>query len=63
MKSAIFTEKHVRGWEAIMKRMVTQGHASFRQDGRENRGGERFSEEEWAGMSQAERWEARRTFK
>jgi hypothetical protein len=35
MKSAIFTEKHVRGWEAIMKKMGTQGHASFRQDGRE----------------------------
>jgi len=61
MRGMIVTEKIVRGFEKLISKFTSQGHASFRQDGREPHNPmQRYSEAEWAEMSQSERWAARR---
>jgi hypothetical protein len=57
MRAGLFSEKQVRGLEIIANKMATQGHATFSQAHREPAGPQgRVSEEEWAGMSSAEKW-------
>jgi hypothetical protein len=57
MKLGLFTEKQVRGWEQIMSKFASQGAASFSQAHREPGSAPgKVSEEEYAGMSQAEKW-------
>ena len=63
MKPGLFTEKQVRGWELVMQKMSSQGAASFSQAHREPAiAPGRYSEEQWAEMSQGERWEAARQY-
>jgi hypothetical protein len=63
MKAGMFSAKIVEGFEKIANKMSTQGHASFRQDGREPEGQPgRVSEEQWETMSSAERWNYSRGF-
>jgi hypothetical protein len=59
LTAGLFSERQVLALERIALKFATQGHASFRQDGREAQTRERYSAEEWAGMSQSERWAAR----
>jgi hypothetical protein len=63
MRAGMFSEKIVRGLETIAQKMTNQGHASFRQDGREPAGQPgRVSEEAYNTMSPAERWDYARGF-
>jgi hypothetical protein len=63
LTAGLFSEKQVKGLEALALKFANQGHASFRQDGRAPHTRESYSEEEWAGMSQAQRWNARQNYK
>jgi hypothetical protein len=61
--SGLFSEKQVRALELLANKHSSQGAASFRQDGREPHGQPgRVSEEQWSGMSAAERWNYARGF-
>jgi hypothetical protein len=55
LTAGLFSERQVSALEKLALKFANQGVASFRQDGREQqtRG---YSEEEWAAMSQSERY-------
>lgn len=60
LKKVMITAGAVKAIEQIITKHSSQGAASFRQDGREPGGaGGKFSAEQWAAMSPAERWEHR----
>jgi hypothetical protein len=61
MRAGMFSAKIVQGLETIQKKMVSQGAASFRQDGREPPGNAKgplssLSEAEYGALSAAERF-------
>jgi hypothetical protein len=57
MRAGMFSAKIVQGLELIATKMTSQGAAQFSQAHREPAGPQgRVSEEEWAGMSSAEKW-------
>jgi hypothetical protein len=63
MTQRILTADDVVGWERIISKATRQGAASFRQDGREPAGQPgRVSEEQWSGMSSAEKWDYARGY-
>jgi hypothetical protein len=64
MRAGMFSAKIVEGLERIQQKMVTQGHAPFSQAHREpnTTGPGRMGEEEYAGMSQAERYAYAKSF-
>jgi hypothetical protein len=63
VRGMMVTSKIVEGLEKLMTKFVSQGAASFRQDGREPPGQPgRVSEEAYAAMSPAERWDYARGF-
>lgn len=61
MQTVMATEKIVRGWEAIMHKFQSQGAASYSQAHREPGNGSKVSEEQWATMSEAARFEYARS--
>jgi hypothetical protein len=64
MAGGLFSEKQVRGLELLANKFASQGAASFSQAHREPdiTGPGRVSEEAYAAMSQAERWDYARSF-
>ncbi|WP_456838504.1 hypothetical protein [Bradyrhizobium sp. USDA 4486] len=61
MKTVMVTAGIVAGWERIMAKFQSQGAASFSQAHREPGNGSKVTEEQWAGMSEAARFEYARS--
>ncbi|MET4170821.1 hypothetical protein ABIB99_001903 [Bradyrhizobium sp. LA6.1] len=63
MRGMLVTEKIVRGWETLLRKFTTQGAASFSQAHRDPPHMQgRVSEEQWTGMSEAQRLDYARQF-
>jgi hypothetical protein len=63
VRGMMLTAKAVEGIEKLMTKMSTQGHASFRQDGREPQGAPgRVSEAEYNAMTPGERYTYSKSF-
>lgn len=63
LRGGMYAAGIVTAMEKLVSKFSNQGHASFRQDGREPQGAPgRVSEEAYAKMSQAEKWDYARQF-